>query len=174
MNKQTLENQIHELSVICGMNQRFHQKLQGRYERRDRILQVVLAGFTTLGLILSCVPSETTGAISYWAGIVLSAVSVVLAVAVNIAPYSRIAAEHKALFVRWCDLRIAVDILAIRTEADARESIKEYVERLVELSRWRESIDATEPPPDDALLSQCQVAEHHARGLSQGESPLVA
>jgi hypothetical protein len=161
------------LSEICGMNQRYHQYEVSYWTAWNTSITIVVAIVALLSFAFSLVSFLYR---KQWAGItslVVSAISMVLAVILNISPTDANARFYSDMFRRWSDLRQEVDSLLVTADAAKKgePSAPWIFDRYQELLAKKNSLNALEPAPDWQLLQRCQNEEERSRGLPPYHAP---
>lgn len=145
--------QLTELSIICGMNQRYWSCVESA--AGGWLLFTILAVFLGFGVIVSLIVAFT----SEWKWGLLA---VVLAAPLLVAPFSDIPAvlprdlPSPRLSKQWGDLKREIDLAIVDEDANQTQVFRR---KIVELN-------STEPnPPSVSLLERCLVAEEKSRGV---------
>jgi hypothetical protein len=170
MNTADFSTRRYELSVIAGMNQRYHQHEAYKQWWRDTAAKIVTAVFAVLGLSLAIVSAFSSSALVDGAGISVSLVAAIAAVFLNVVPYGTWEKDHVDCFRRWTDIREDVDSLEFEI-TDGSEPTKEAIARLRELEAKAHRICGSETLANQKLLDACQVAEEHSRGCGPCNAP---
>jgi hypothetical protein len=158
---------VWDLSVTCGMNQRYHQYKLDFWSTSSTAIMVVVAIVALASAILTvasfCRNNRGLGI----ASLVTSLLSVSVAVALNVIPADTNARFYADMFRRWSDLRQDVDVLQVSADANGRDKplTPWMLERFNQLLMKKNALNALEPAPNMDLLAQCQEEEERARGL---------
>jgi hypothetical protein len=156
----------YEVSVIAGMNQRYHQICASRLSRQDRDSKIAVGLLATFGFCFSAITVFSGHWALLAASVVTSGLAAAVAVWLSVKPYGEMACRHTALFQRWTDLREEVESLLFDLAAEPDGPL---IARLKEISAKVHRICAAEPGCDTALLNECQQAEERSR---RGSAPV--
>ena len=172
MTREDFRTKRYQLSVIAGMNQRYHQTKSHQYWKRDFYAKVITAVLATISLGLAIASPLARNLMVDVGAIVVALAAALAAIVLNVLPFGAKEREHVDAFRRWTDLREEVDCL----EYDMRDSdpSADLVQRLRQLDAKNQRICGSETLADTALLDQCQAAEERSRGCTPGNSPAVA
>lgn len=156
MTNQEYGDKLAKLRSTAGMNTRYHQRLEARFDWIDRGVRILVAVVAVAAVVLAVPPLATA-----WWSFGVAAVAAALAVALNVIPVVEWAKLHGELFRSWSELR--KDTLAEEHKADAVTAPDHHqLERLLELTAKAGTLDATEPFADEKLLRHCQGDEYEA------------
>ena len=173
MTHSDLIGEAHELDFHASMNQSYHQKQwawYGFWERSVRISITVLA-CVSLGYSLAAgpwVPSQVSAS-NYVSvpAIIVSALSLVAAIVLNVAPLDRRERAHESAFRRWNDLMRDARDFRLRAEAVDKSdtsALQMLVAELQVMRRRLSEIEVDEPPyVNNKLLDRCQEDENQRR-----------
>lgn len=102
-------DRIEELSIVCGMNQRYHQQEWSKWSCWSTWLAIIMA----LAALASMVATIMSFYRSRWnrTSLSLSVAAFAAAAIVVWMPFSTWALEAREMFGRWSDLRVQVDLL---------------------------------------------------------------
>lgn len=172
---------IWKLSIIAGMNQRYHQHLETNAEWWDSAIRIVVAliavASASVSIWSACKTKQQTLA-NWSAG--LSIFSLAVAVWLNISSWSDTARHHADLHRRWSDLREEVDDAMDHLQGDGEDTPApaEIVDEVAKLTAKKNRLNALEGAPDRELLGQFQREEEQWRSTadsrSDSRSPIVA
>lgn len=164
-------NELLKIEYICGMNQKYHQRLQWRWGMGEKAVKVILAMCAVVGLI------HTISDIApIWIAVALGIASTVAALVLNVAPLGDRENDHHDMFSRWSDLRGDVEVEAIKVVRNSRSDKpgEAAIERLEELTAKKNNLHASESCAFPKLLLKCQQAENRSRGWSDSTSSGLA
>jgi hypothetical protein len=160
MTKNQFLDRQYELSVMAGVNQKFHQGQIKHYADRDRYCKIAVGFLAVLGVCLCVVTATVDGWFWDAVSILIASLAAAAAVALNVLPFGEWASGHHALFQRWTDLREDVDDLLYRV---VDEPTPDDLARLRELSAKCHRICGTETHCDDGILQVLQDKEEKSR-----------
>jgi len=116
MNSEAFLDKAYHLSFSAGMNHRYHQSREHRWNWADRTAKIIVAILAVAALCLCVVTAQS----DHWGwdavSIVVASLAAIAAVALNVLPFGEWAKTHNALFQRWTDFREEID--AVRFEGD--------------------------------------------------------
>jgi hypothetical protein len=153
-------NRNYSLSVICGMNHRYHQAYATFWRAWDRCIKIVVVIMTVVSLVMS-VP----GFDYPWTALWLAVISSVAAFAMNIIPVGDWDKEHSEMYRLWSDLRSDVDAeelkVCMKSEDDTVNG--NVIDRLTELQTKSNALHSMERSVDRPFLEQCLNEETASR-----------
>ncbi len=151
----TDSSRYYELSVIAGMNQRYHQTIAARWGCGDAATKITVGLFAVAGAVVSV---ATSGGGWGTASIVVSFIAAFAAISLNVVPLSDRKELHLDLFRRWTGLREAIDTLPFSSfPSKSRDLIYK------DLLSKQHQICASEPLASPALLQKCFDEEQESR-----------
>jgi hypothetical protein len=161
MTKDEFLDKHYEMSVQAGMNQRYHQRYSTFFRRLDTAVKIVTAAAAVIGAILGAASmSETASELVVWSGFIVSVVTTISAVALNVVPFGNHERDHRDFFRQWTDIREDLDALLF----DCGDTPSDHVVReLKKLDGKIHRICGQEPKPDDKLIDECFRAEIRSR-----------
>jgi hypothetical protein len=156
MTRSEYDRRLHELAFTCKMNLRYHQCLQRRYTLWDRSIRIAVAVLAVIGFV-AAVPNL----VNAWVGLLLAAVSILVALVLNVVLVGDWARTHAELFRLWSDLRTDAVLQEHKAlEVGDADTVPDYLsERLAELTAKSLQLDADEPAPFEKLLKRCMGDE---------------
>lgn len=164
MTRETFKNKVYDLSVIAGMNQRYHQTQQNWWWWWDTGAKIVTAVAAIIGLSLGIV-SALVAAWPFvdWLGVALSFVAAVAAIVLNVVPFGAWESKSADFLRRWSDLREEIDAL----DYDLAESMPpspSMIQALKQCEAKSERLHGSETLANQTLLDKCLAAEERSRG----------
>jgi hypothetical protein len=145
--------QLTELSIICGMNQRYWQTVESA--GGGWIVFAMLSAFLVVGMCISLLMA----AVQDWRFIMLALLCAVLPVSGLVSDVPFIAPRDlpsPRLSQQWRSLKREIDLAIVNEEAD----------RVRDFQRMKIELNAHEPyPPSERLLLRCLKAEEKSRGV---------
>lgn len=158
MNRTDFDKRQYELSVMAGMNQRYHQQQTDLWGSRDRWLRIAVGILAVGGSMLSVVTIYRTDALWIASSVTVAGIAAFAAVILNVIPITDRERRHLDMFRRWSDFREEIDslrfVLKITDDATAR---------LSSLDAKSHRLCALEPTADETLLSICFDKEQRSR-----------
>jgi hypothetical protein len=156
-----LDNQ-YNLSIIAGVNQRYHQQKADHWRLWDTWAKVLTATFAVICVALASTSAMTENRAVDVVGTVVAVLVAAGAVTLSIVPFGEREACHKYNLRRWSDLREEIDVLNLPSDG-AFTPWEVAVDRLRVLARAVNRTRAIEPTPDNQLLIRCQKEEERSR-----------
>ena len=154
MKAKEYEDKLYTLAHICGLNQRYHQRMARRWALVDRVAKIAVALVAIIAL--AALMGERYERLEFW----MATLAALFAVVLNVVPFGEFEKFATEMFRGWSDLRIDVETQSARVEADADGNIAPHkVERLTEMLAKSHALDAKEPAPWRRLLRKCQEDE---------------
>jgi hypothetical protein len=172
-----------KLSFICGMNQRYCQKLIDHWDSIDKWTSRGVASLALIAMVLALWAYLRPGTIWrdkwYLAADFLSfffaLLTLAVAMALNIAPTTSMLNYYSANFQRWSDLRREVDSywVDVLSNSGKDAAFATYFDaRYRDLQARKNSLNALEPmAPDDERLEQCYREEKASRSQEPPAEP---
>ena len=157
MTEEELSQQIFELSVQAGMNQRYHQRNAGRWNRADSEVRISVGMFAVSGLSLSIASVATSSPWFGLASLVAILFTAVAGMVMNLYPFAEWERDHEVLFAQWTD---------IRQEVDSLQFVSKLADRTTYFARLQgrmHRLCGSEPVADEALLERCFEEEKASR-----------
>lgn len=166
--KDDLIKKLNNLSFTAAMNIRYHQYKWTKYSYIDKSIRIAVGIVAVLSVVASSMgSSDIKNILIANLSFLLSILSLIVAIVLNIAPVSDRETFHRDLFRRWSDLREEVDSEIVRVESldisGNEEGLNKFMNRLEDLTRKKNRINAFEDSPDDELLKKCYRQENKAR-----------
>ena len=174
LDREEYDRRLAEVEYNAGMNARYHQILEAKYDRYDKAVRVMVAIGAIIGTVFAVpkfeeiFPDSSRLAVAL-TGFVIAVLSLAAAAILNIVPIAEKAKFHGEMFRSWSDLR--KDAVLAEHKTCAIEPTDFHADRLFELVGKAESLHAQEPFPDEALLRECQDDENRKRGLGKYVKP---
>lgn len=170
MTRAELIAKLKELEGYASINQRYHQAMADRWGRRDRALKITLGFLTVFGFAISVAPPSSMNAAESWTpwvlwfgGLVLGFLSLLAAVALNVAPMVSIERAHAAAFARWTYLFQDITTLRANVDLVKDSELRWLAKRVPELTAKISEIEREESAPDEVLMLKCQEDENEYR-----------
>lgn len=164
MTSQEFDRCCEELSVIAGLNQRYHQGAATRWQKWDRVAKIAVGGLAVAGLCLTAATYDPAQGMIAHASLAVAILGATAAIAMNVIPLGDWSSESRAMLQRYTDLREEVDRL--RFDAKFLEEPAAYaVQQLRESQAKLHRFCGLEPAPNVQKLQACQDAEERSRGL---------
>lgn len=151
----------YELSVVAGMNQRYHQRYATFWWRIDTAAKIITAILAVIGAMLAVAATfkEHPESIDRWA-VTIASLAAVAAVILNVIPFGTWEKEHRDFLRQWTDLRL--DTEAILGECDG-EPEHHHACEIRRIDAKRHGICGEEPMPNAKVLKECLKAEKESR-----------
>jgi len=179
---------LNELSVNCGMNQRYYQHFMSKAALTGECIDIAVVIFTLISLVLAVMarylPEAQVPVFPNWSGpgnqnwtpvrlrlssasLIASVLAAVSAIVLIVSPASEREDYHSTRFAAWTDLRIDTDaaIVDCYGVAQDEEELKYLTRRYRDLQAKYNRLNGTELSVDQDFLSQCLLAEERSRGL---------
>ena len=194
MDNQRIWENLMELSIVCGMNQRYAQHMLTQAEFRSGVIDVLVVVTTMLTLALGVAaylsPNRTMPVFGWWWGtwrvwrpqldgvaMFTSIPAAIMGVVLIVAPYGDRVRHYGSTFQAWSDLRQDVDSAIV--DADSKHPIgqadDEYLERRFrDLLAKKNTLNAREPAPNQDLLDKFLALEELSRGAADSKSSPAA
>lgn len=168
MTSEQFRDKQYEISVMAGINQRYHQSRAGHFAWRDRGFRISIGMLSAVAASLALITVKSTHPAWNWVSMIIATLVAIIGTILNVFPFGDWERQHADLFRRWSDVREDVDGLLY----DLDEEPSSYlVERLKNLEAKVHRICGIEPSCKKKLLEMCQKDEHRSRC---GESPACA
>ena len=153
-----LSHKLYELSVTCGMNQKYHQAEMSLWWNISIVL--MLCAIISWSILFFYMDNRHIFHISAIVGIVC--VASVIFSSYNYRFYSR-------MFRDWSELRQNTDILKIQVDDDTApiEYLDNYTDRYFHYWKQKNTLNMLEPAPKEKLLYKCFEDELRARGVEE-------
>ncbi len=193
-NNEKIWHSLMELSMICGMNQRYAQEMLTSAQWHSNAIDIAVVVTTMLTLALGVAayvdPNRTMPVLPYWwrgAGwslwrvkidllaTVTSILAAIAGVVLVVSPYSENVRHYGNMFQAWSDLRQDVDSALIDVELmrlPEKQGSDSYLEqRYRDLLAKKNALNAREPAPNEELLEKALIAEERSRGSDMAPVP---
>lgn len=184
MASETILEKLTDLSIICGMNQRYSQYRLTAADSISEWIDVAVVVATMLCMVLAVVayfiPKEPVtiarvpftewrfrrnfDKLAMWCAIATAGVGLLLIVC----PEGREVRRYSEMFQSWSDLRQDVDSVLNDAESEVPPAAdhQAYLERRYrELLAKKNTLNSREPAPDKKFLDECLLAEERFRGV---------
>jgi hypothetical protein len=177
-----LLNGLEELSVVCGMNQRYAQHMLSVAAWWASFVDISVVISTILGLALSIAAFYQPDRpllppcriVPQWLSemsrmdflsLVISMLAAVAGIVLVIAPFSENANHYGQMLQLWSGLRQEVDTALVDAMAGGDADEKYLHHRYRDLLAKKTSLNAQEPAPDGKLLEEFLAMEERSRGV---------
>jgi len=163
MNCDEFLDKQYEISVQAGMNQRYHQQRYATWWWRwDTSFKAATAALAVMGTMLS-VAGLYRATLPEWniAALVLSALSAIAAVILNVVPFGTWEQQHRDFLRQWTDLR--EDAEALLFECNGNQPNDFHIAELKKIDAKVHRLCGNEPSPDTKLLDKCYQSEKKSR-----------
>lgn len=161
----------YQLSLMAGMNQRYHQERARIWTLLDRSFKIAVGILAVVGACMAVVTMFAIGLALDVTSIVVASLAAFVAIVLNVLPFGEWASLHHGLFQRWTDLREDVDGLLFDLQG---EPTSENWERLRQFDAKVHRINASEPGCNQKLLNECYASEERSRHPGKARRQLSA
>lgn len=162
MTSEQFQHKQYDISVIAGMNQRYHQRRASLFAWWDKGFRasscVSSAVAAALVVVMAGTDNKVVAGFSIAAAVIVAAIGALL----NVLPFGDWEKSHVDLFRRWTDLREEIDALLYHTNGEPSAFL---ISRLKELEAKAHRICGMEPACKTKLLDECHRAEERSRGV---------
>jgi hypothetical protein len=166
MTLESLKKTRFKISVMAGMNQRYHQHECLRWWRFDTGAKIVTALFAVIALALAIVLSLAEGEgwhNWHYIEVAVAFIAALAAIVLNVFPFGAWEAHHAEAFRRWTDLREEADGLEFDIENnDPPDQVRN---ELKTLDAKVHRLCGSESLADEWLWQKCQNSERRSRGM---------
>lgn len=159
-NEEFLDRQYH-ISVIAGMNQRYHQDRSSLFAWWDRGLKIAVGLLAVAGSVLAFSGPE-------WLSILIACVAAAFAIVLNVVPVGDWHCHHVELFRRWSDLREEVDAMIFGIGENPSPDL---IAHLRGLDAKVHRICGAEPKGDQTLIDKFFAQEEESRRPARTLTP---
>jgi hypothetical protein len=161
MNSEQFLEKQYEISVIAGMNQRYHQSYATWWWRWDASAKATTAILAVIGAMLSVAATYPDHApIIDTCGVAFASLAAVAAVVLNIVPFGTWEKEHRDLLSQWTDVRSDVEALLFEFSGKPSEH---HVRELGKIDAKLHRLCGQEPSPYQYHLNECYKREISSR-----------
>ncbi len=158
MDANDVDTAIHELKMIAGINQRYHQKLAFLWGLVDKGIKISVGLVAVWGVALS-----TAGPAHAGLAMTVGWISLGIAVALNVIPTGDYVKDNTDLFRRWSDLYLSAHMIKTRFDIEgADKASPEVRSRIAEAKEIEQTLHATQTAPIRWLLNRCEREEIRA------------
>ena len=164
MTRDEFRDEQFRISVIAGMNQRYHQARVGFWSRWDRVIRIVVALLAVAGFTLATMALVVETSSLDLSAVVVAGLAAFGAVVLNVVPLGNEELRHQDLFRRWTDLREDTDALLF--DLNGRVTAAQ-VSQLKVLDAKVHRICGAEPARSRKLWSRCEREERNSRGIQE-------
>ena len=167
MDSSAFRTKRYQLSVLTGMNQRYHQRRTHVWTVCNRSVQITVGVLAVAGVCLSVAAWLAHDDRVDIAAIIVASLAAIAAIALNVLPLGDWSQQHADLFRRWSDLREDIDGLLFDVDGDP--GIVQS-ERLKQLDAKVHRICGSEPHFQKKLLEECLAEEEQSRRFASAQS----
>lgn len=154
----TFHEQLSDLGVTAGMNQRYHLFISTAYSFVDSSIRATLGGLALATLVIAFSVTDP------WASQVVAVIAAFAAM-LNLIFFAQASQRHSELYAEWNRLLSDIDTLLLEAPEDPK---KAATDRLVELHKKMNTITEHERGTVKIrrILKWCQAEEEISRGCT--------